>query len=260
MIACSPERRSIGLRCGSSGARPASSAATNGASSLHSRAQQLAGFPLVNLNEGIGELQRNVYDIPVLDWGLPFRPLTWPYFIPLRWSHGARWFLRDAVLLLGVFALLSAFVEDKRTAAMAAVALLFSSAFVWWRSTVMLEFMGLLCLTGGVAARAFRKPSAPWFALTAWYAASRPPGAIALSFLFFVVRLYALMDRHAVDMIFWDEWDCLQPSRQRASPWTLFSWQHGARIGWGCVISSLLPPTACRTTASRHSRRAVFWP
>ena len=46
------------------------------------RAQQLAGFPLVNLSEGLGELQRNVYDLPVLDWGLAFRPLTWPYFFP----------------------------------------------------------------------------------------------------------------------------------------------------------------------------------
>jgi len=135
------------------------------------RAQQLAGFPLVNLNEGIGELQRNTYDIPVLDWGLAFRPLTWPYLIPIRWSHGARWFLRDLVLLLGAFALLSAFVEDKQTAALAAVALLFSGAFVWWRSTVMVEFMGMLCLTGGVAARAFRERSAPWFVLTAWCAA-----------------------------------------------------------------------------------------
>ncbi len=135
------------------------------------RAQQLAGFPLVNLNEGIGELQRNTYDIPVFDWGLAFRPLTWPYLLPFSWSHGARWFLRDLMLLLGAFALLSAFVEDKQTAAMAAVALFFSSAFVWWRSTVMVEFMGMLCLTGGVAARAFRERSAPWFVLTAWCSA-----------------------------------------------------------------------------------------
>ena len=135
------------------------------------RAQQLAGFPLVNLNEGLGELQRNTYDIPVLDWGVPFRPLTWPYLVPLRWSHGARWFLRDALLLLGVYALLSAFVEDKWTAAVAAVAVFFSSAFVWWRSTVMLEFIGFLCLTGGVAARALRSGGKSWFALTAYCAA-----------------------------------------------------------------------------------------
>ena len=135
------------------------------------RAQQLAGFPLVNLNEGIGELQRNTYDIPVLDWGLPLRPLTWPYFLPFRWSHGVRWFLRDVLLLLGVYALLTAFVEDRRTAAAVAVAVFFSSAFVWWRSTVMIEFVGFLCLTGGVAAWAVRKRTLPAFALTAYCAA-----------------------------------------------------------------------------------------
>ncbi|HEY6907739.1 MAG TPA: hypothetical protein VI356_00100 [Myxococcales bacterium] len=135
------------------------------------RAQQLAGFPLVNLNEGIGELQRNPYEIPVLDWGLPFRPLTWPYLLGSRWSHGVRWFLRDLLLLLGVYALLAAFVEDRRTAAVAALAVLFSSAFVWWRSTVMIEFVGFLCLTGGLAARALRERSLGAFALTAYAAA-----------------------------------------------------------------------------------------
>jgi hypothetical protein len=135
------------------------------------RAQQVAGFPLVNLNEGIGELQRNTYDIPVLDWGLVLRPLTWPYLPGSRWSHGVRWFLRDVLLLLGVYALLAAFVEDRRTAAVAALAVFFSSAFVWWRSTVMIEFTGFLCLTGGLAARALRERSFSSFALTAWAAA-----------------------------------------------------------------------------------------
>ncbi|MGE5048694.1 MAG: hypothetical protein ACM3PC_09015, partial [Deltaproteobacteria bacterium] len=135
------------------------------------RAQQIAGFPLVNLNEGIGELQRNTYDIPVLDWGLPFRPLTWPYLLRSRWSHGVRWFLRDVLLLAGVYALLAAFVEDRRTAAVAALAVFFSSAFVWWRSTVMIEFVGFLCLTGGLAARALRERTFAAFALTAYAAA-----------------------------------------------------------------------------------------
>lgn len=135
------------------------------------RAQQLAGFPLVNLNEGIGELQRNVYDLPVLDWGLPIRPLTWPYLFASPWSHGVRWFFRDVLLLVGVYALLAAFIEDKRTAAVAALAVLFSSAFVWWRSTVMIEFIGFLCLTGGLAARAVRERTPGAFALTLYGAA-----------------------------------------------------------------------------------------
>ncbi len=135
------------------------------------RGQQLAGLPLVNLNEGLGELERNVYDIPVLDWGLPLRPSTWPYLLPLRWSHGARWFFRDALLLVGLYALLSAFVAEKRVAAVAALALFFSSGFVWWRSTTMIGFMGMLCITGGIAARALRERKPVWFVLTAWGAA-----------------------------------------------------------------------------------------
>lgn len=135
------------------------------------RGQQLAGLPLVSLREGLGELERNAYDIPVLDWGLPLRPFSWPYLLPLRWSHGARWFLRDVSLLLGLFALLSAFAEDKRVAAAGAVALFFSSGFVWWRSTTMIGFIGLLCLAGGAAARALRAPRAGWVLLTGWTAA-----------------------------------------------------------------------------------------
>ena len=135
------------------------------------RAQQLAGFPLVNLNEGLGELQRNTYDLPVLDWGLAFRPLTWPYFLPQPWSHGLRWFLRDALLLAGLYALLAAFVQDHTVAAIAAVAVFFSSAFVWWRSTVMLEFIGFLCLAAALGARAVESRRPAWFVITAWCAA-----------------------------------------------------------------------------------------
>src|SRR5438874_7003421 len=77
------------------------------------RAQQLAQpkFALVNPNEGLGTLQRNTYGLPVLDWGLPFRPLTWPYFLPGRWSHGVFWFLREALLLLALAWLTAEFVS-----------------------------------------------------------------------------------------------------------------------------------------------------
>jgi hypothetical protein len=46
------------------------------------RAQQLAApsYPVVNLNLGLGQLQRNPFSVPVLDWGLAFSPLSdsWP--------------------------------------------------------------------------------------------------------------------------------------------------------------------------------------
>ena len=108
------------------------------------RSQQLAepSFPLVNLRQGLGQIQRNTSDSPVLDWGLPFRPLLWPLLFGTPWSHGVRWFLRSALLLLGVWALLRTLLardglddEQQRRrgaiAALAALAIAFSSAFTW---------------------------------------------------------------------------------------------------------------------------------
>ena len=148
------------------------------------RAQQVADpqFPLVNLNEGLGELQRGPYDVPILDWGLIVRPLTWPYFLPGAWSHCVRWFMRDALLLLGLFGVLAAFVrkdgagESERrwrgqVAAWAAIAVWLSSAMVWWRATTRVEFAALFCLTVAAAAAGTRARSKlPWLAATAYLA------------------------------------------------------------------------------------------
>src|SRR5437867_2674124 len=58
--------------------------------------------------------------------------------------------------------------------------------------------------------------------------------AIALSFAAFATRLALLIDRNAVNVLFWDEWDYLQPLRDQFSAWRLFSWQHGPhRMGLG---------------------------
>ncbi len=127
----------------------------------HARAQQLSEprFPLVNQNLGLGALQRNTYGIPVLDWGLPFRPLTWPYFLPGRWSFGVFWFFREALLLLALTWLTLEFTfrdaPDRRranVAAVASLAIFFSSATTWWVSTPMIEFVLFASLTGAAAA------------------------------------------------------------------------------------------------------------
>ena len=94
-----------------------------------------------------------------------------------------RWFLRDALLLAGLYALLAAFVEDRTVAAVAAVAVFFSSAFVWWRSTVMLEFIGFLCLTAALGARAVASRRPAWFVATA--------GCAACSFCVFYPPVWA---------------------------------------------------------------------
>ena len=133
------------------------------------RAQQVSDppFALVNLNEGLGALQRNSYGLPILDWGLPFRPLTWPYLLGTRWSHGVHWFLREALLLLALAWLVAEFVaregalEPERrnrgqVAALAATAIFFSSAMTWWVSTPMIEFVLFASLAGAAAASSAR--------------------------------------------------------------------------------------------------------
>jgi uncharacterized membrane protein (GlpM family) len=127
------------------------------------RAQQLAtpSFPVVNLDEGLGQLQRNSYGLPVLDWGAAFRPLLWPLFSATRWGFGLRWFLRTFVVLVGFVGWFravtsrpdSSWTQDGARAhltALAALAVLYSSAMSWWMSTPMVEMIGFAGL--GVAA------------------------------------------------------------------------------------------------------------
>jgi len=152
------------------------------------RSQQLAEprFPLVNLRQGLGQIQRNVTDSPVLDWGLPFRPLLWPLLLGTPWSQGVRWFLRSALLLLGVWAFLRTLLlregldeEQQRRrgaiAALAALAVAFSSAFVWWLSSGLPETMLLACFAVAAAGRAAlelrRLPRFVWHGATAWLSA-----------------------------------------------------------------------------------------
>ena len=49
--------------------------------------------------------------------------------------------------------------------------------------------------------------------------------------------LLRLIDRHAVDMLFWDQFDFLRGLTGHASQWQLFSWQHGPhRMGVGYLF------------------------
>ena len=147
----------------------------------HARAQQLSQprFPLVNQNLGLGALQRHTYSTPILDWGLPFRPLTWPYFLPGRWSHTVFWFFREALLLLALAWLVAEFTfhdqPDRRrvnAAAIAALAIFFSTAMTWWVSTPMIEFVLFGCLTGAAAAATARTGRrASGIAVTAYFSA-----------------------------------------------------------------------------------------
>jgi hypothetical protein len=108
------------------------------------RAQQLATptFPTVNMNLGLGQLQRNPFSVPVLDWGLVFSPLSWPLLMVSRWSHGLRWFVRAALIMLGLIAWTSVLAwrreasdterrQRENVAAAGALAIFFSSSIQW---------------------------------------------------------------------------------------------------------------------------------
>jgi hypothetical protein len=153
------------------------------------RSQQIAepSFPLVNLHQGLGQLQRNVTDSPVLDWGLAFRPLLWPLLVGTPWSQGVRWFLRSALLLLGLWALLRTVLaregldgEQRRQreaiAALSALAIAFSSAFTWWLSSGLPETVLFASFAVAAAGRALREqrrvPRLLWHGATAWLSAS----------------------------------------------------------------------------------------
>jgi len=152
------------------------------------RSQQLAepGFPLVNLHQGLGQLQRNPTGSPVLDWGLFFRPLLWPLLLGNPWSQGVRWFLRSALLLLGLWALLRTLLageglegeqrgQREAIAALAALAIAFSSAFTWWLSSGLPETVLLACFAVAAAGRAIREPRRVprllWQSAAAWLSA-----------------------------------------------------------------------------------------
>jgi hypothetical protein len=147
------------------------------------RSQQLSdpSFPLVNLDIGLGQLARSPYTVPVLDWGAPLRPLTWPLFLGSPWSFGVRWFLRSALALLGLYVAMRVVAgvgtrglehgaERDWIAAVAAVAVTYSSGFQWWLSTALPEIVGYVGLAMGAASRhagsQSRRARVLWLALT----------------------------------------------------------------------------------------------
>ncbi len=141
------------------------------------RVQQIArpSFPLVNLDLGLGHLQRNPFDAPVLDWGLAFRPHLWPLLAGSWWSHGVRWFLRSALLILGLYGWTRALADDRSAlpaerrrradvAALGAIALFASGCLNWWLSHAYVEivaFSGLFVFAAGRAVEA-RGARARW--------------------------------------------------------------------------------------------------
>ena len=65
--------------------------------------------------------------------------------------------------------------------------------------------------------------------------------AIVVSTLLVGVPFFRLIDRYAVNLLFWDQWDAYRPLFEERSLWAVFSQQHGPpRLGLGLVASKIV--------------------
>jgi hypothetical protein len=69
------------------------------------------------------------------------------------------------------------------------------------------------------------------------------PWLVGAVLLALAIRLAAFVNRYAVNLVYWDQWDFLQGLFDGADPWTLFRWQHGPqRQGLGNLILAVMYP------------------
>ena len=58
---------------------------------------------------------------------------------------------------------------------------------------------------------------------------------------FMAIRLADFVNRYAVNILYWDQWDFLRGLFDGADLWSLFRWQHGPqRQGLGNLIIAVL--------------------
>jgi hypothetical protein len=85
-------------------------------------------------------------------------------------------------------------------------------------------------------------PSAPGTGTAS--GSARGPWPAALVGAAFLIQLSVLLVftlQHAVNVLFWDQWDFYTPLFERASLWRIFDWQHGpVRQGLGSVAAWML--------------------
>jgi len=89
---------------------------------------------------------------------------------------------------------------------------------------------------------------APWPGwLTGWWVRALLGVAIAL----LCARLFLLIDRYSVNVLFWDQWDLFDAFFQDAGAWELFRWGHGPhRQGIAFLLTrALMDATAWNTRA-----------
>ena len=69
------------------------------------------------------------------------------------------------------------------------------------------------------------------------------PWIITAVLVLMAIRLGDFVNRHAVNIVYWDQWDFLQGLFDGSDAWSLFRWQHGPqRQGLGNLIVAVLYP------------------
>lgn len=93
-----------------------------------------------------------------------------------------------------------------------------------------------------------------------WVNARWTPWIVGSAFVLLALRLAAFVNRYAVDIIYWDQWDFLQGLFDGADAWTLFRWQHGPqRQGIGNLIhAALYSATGWNTRADTAASVAML--
>src|SRR5215510_1896824 len=69
------------------------------------------------------------------------------------------------------------------------------------------------------------------------------PWLIAAVLVLMAIRFGDFVNRYAVNIVYWDQWDFLQGLFDGSGLWTLFRWQHGPqRQGLGNLLIAVLYP------------------
>lgn len=85
--------------------------------------------------------------------------------------------------------------------------------------------------------------TAPARSRVGWTSARVATWVIAGAFVVMGARLAVFVDRHTVNILYWDQWDFLAGLFDGASTWEMFRWQHGPqRQGLGNLILAVLYP------------------
>ena len=108
----------------------------------YTSAQYNNDFKRFNDNIGDGQDMGILYDLPVKDWTVIFKPLnSFYFFLPLDLAFSLEWWLRGFALLFSTYLLLRKITKNKLISLVGSLTILFTPFLNWWYSTLALEIV-----------------------------------------------------------------------------------------------------------------------